>query len=68
MRAAARLGSGFLATDDGLVYLDNAAVAAHRGQADSLHREANAVRHEPRGLVGHLQHPVELVGAHALLG
>ena len=31
------------------------------------HRIAKAMHHEPRGLILHLQHPVNLVGAHAFL-
>src|SRR5205085_52092 len=31
------------------------------------HRVANPVRHEPRALVGHAEHPMQLMRAHALL-
>src|SRR5665213_300881 len=44
------------------------ALAAERASlAGRLHRFADAMRHEPSGLVGNPQHPVKLVGADALL-
>ena len=52
----------------GLVSLNDAAVAAHRGQQAAVaHGLAQPVRHEPCGLVADIKRAVELVCAHALL-
>src|SRR5689334_12837291 len=53
--------------DESLVNLDNAAARAERGEVAGAHRLADAVLHEPRGLVGHAQRAVELVGTDTLL-
>jgi hypothetical protein len=51
----------------GLIGLYLAAVSAHRGGAIVAHSLTDAMRQKPRALVGHTQHAVQLMGAHALL-
>ena len=51
----------------GFVGFHDLAFAAQRAQAPSAHRLADAVRHEPSGLVTDVQRAVELVGGNALL-
>jgi len=66
--AALYLRAG-LATDVGLVRLDNATTAAHeRLGAEIGHRHADTVGQEPSRLIGHSQHAVELVRGDALFG
>jgi hypothetical protein len=48
------------------VTLNNLAFASHLGHIDRAHCFADAVRHEPRGLVSDLDRAVELVGRNAL--
>lgn len=63
--ALGALGPG----DVGLICLHlPALVAAHRGRGIVAHGLADAVGHEPRGLVGHAEHAVQLVRRHAGLG
>ena len=52
----------------GLVHFDDLTVATDARESVLAHGLADAVRHEPSRLVGHAEHPVKLVGAHALLG
>ena len=44
-----------------LVNLDDAATGAEQSRIVFAHRLADAMRQEPCGLVGDLQHPVELM-------
>src|SRR5688572_20908321 len=53
-----------LTADVGLVYLH---VAVQRAAVGSLHRQANAMVHEPRGFLRHAQGAGELVAADAVL-
>lgn len=60
-----------LTADVGFIGFDDArgSIAAKRAiGAIGFHGLANAVAHEPRGLVGDAQHTFDLLGAHALLG
>ncbi len=56
-----------LIADKGFVKLDDAASATHRSQPAGTHGFANAVDQEARGLVGDLQHAMQLVRAETLL-
>lgn len=56
---------GFLAAYIRFVRLNGAARAEHA--ARSLHRFAEAMRHEPRGFVGHAEHALDLLAGNALL-
>ena len=57
-----------LAADEGFVGLDNTVRPAERAiAASAVHRFADAVTEKPRGLVGHAQHALHLLRAHALL-
>jgi hypothetical protein len=51
--------------DEGLVDLD---LAAHLLEGSSLHRQADSVEHEPRGLLRDAQRTVKLIGADPVLG
>ena len=51
-----------------LVNLDRRTVAAELAGRLDVHCFADAMRHEPRSLVGHAQHALKLLGANALLG
>ena len=53
------------AADQGFVYF-NDSEQCRPGQAVVAHRRADTVAQVPRGLVGHTERPLELVGAHAL--
>src|SRR6266568_1821202 len=55
-----------LSPDEGCVNLNRAGQLLH-GRNVRPHCKANAVRHEPRALVGDLQHAVQLMGAERLL-
>lgn len=57
-----------LVAPKGLVNFDRAAVATELAFGLDVHGFADAVSHEPRGLVGDAKRAVELVGADALLG
>ena len=50
------------------VGFDRLAFAANGAQRTILHGLADAMRHEPRGLVGHAQRAMDLVRADAFLG
>src|SRR5262249_8170557 len=56
-----------LAADEGFVQFEDAAVTAERAATEIDHRLANAVRHEPRRLVRHVERAMELVAADPLL-
>jgi hypothetical protein len=58
-------GSG-LCPDVRLVSFNRPRKARLKGRL--LHRLPDAVRHEPGALIGHAEHPVKLMRAHALLG
>jgi hypothetical protein len=64
---SALLRSAFLATDEGLISFDNAAIAAHRGKTASAHGLTNAMAHEPCRFQRDAKRPVKLVGTDALL-
>src|SRR5208282_1052168 len=55
-----------LATNEGLINLDNRAAPAHRRKLARAQRFANAMAHEPRAFQRDPQGAVKLVGAHAL--
>ena len=58
---------GLVVTDESLIDLDNAAVAAHKRQVVRPHGFAYTMAHEPSGLEGNAQGPVQLVRADTLL-
>lgn len=58
---------GLVVADESLIDFDNATVATHESQVARPHGLANAVGHEPSGLEGNAQGPVQLVRANALL-
>lgn len=51
----------------GFVCLNNLAIAAERRQSSGPHALTDAVRHEPGGLIGHVERAVQLVRRDALL-
>jgi hypothetical protein len=51
----------------GFVGLDNLALTTERSEAASAHALANAMAHEPRGLVRDVERAVQLMGGNALL-
>src|SRR5712692_1985377 len=65
-RTATAWHAAFDVAPKGFVGLKHFAAAAEDA-AVRLHRLAQAVAHEPGGLVGHAKHAVELVAAHAFL-
>src|SRR4051794_14390632 len=68
VRTAASDENALLAADERLVGLNGLALATQRRERAIGHCRADAVRHEPRRLVGHAEHAVELVRAETLLG
>jgi len=56
-----------LLADERLVYFDDLAQPAKGRQPARAHRLTDAMGKKPRGLVGDLQHAVQLVGGNALL-
>ncbi len=55
------------AADVGFVGFDNLVLPTHGVRVGITHGFANTVRHEPGSLVGHAEHAVHLVCAHAFL-
>jgi hypothetical protein len=58
---ATALDSSVLAANEGFIRFNYATNAAHWHNADSPHRFANALRHEPCGFQSYAEGPVELV-------
>ena len=65
-KAVLKLG-GSTAIQRQIFELQAQILAAHRLEAHFGHSFADAVRHEPGGLVGHAKHSMELVAGHAFL-
>ena len=60
-------GHAFLESDNRLVDLNGLAFAANGRELFRAHGLANAMAHEPCGLVGHAKHTAELMAGNALL-
>ena len=60
-------GDALLAADEGFIDFDDPTSAAEGGECAFSHRLANAVREEPCSLHAARKHPLDLVGADALL-
>ena len=67
LASTARLASFDIAPKRFVGFNDLAATANRSGHFRQLERFADTVRHEPRGLVSHAKHAVQLMAAHALL-
>lgn len=65
---ARSLGAVVLGAEVGFIGFNDFATTTQRASRIGLESLTDAVRHEPCGLVGHTQNPVQLVAAHALLG
>src|SRR6266852_5738952 len=65
--ASAALGLARLPPDEGFIRLDDRTATAHRGKIALPHRLAKAMGHEPCGLVGDLEGPMQLMGGNSLL-